>query len=51
MFKICFFYIYLLEDSKTVEKVNSYEADFEKLSDKEIKAKTIEFRERIEKGH
>ena len=37
--------------SKTVEKVNSYEADFEKLSDKEIKAKTIEFRERIEKGH
>ena len=36
--------------SKTVEKVNSYEADFEKLSDDEIKAKTIEFRERIAKG-
>ena len=36
--------------SKTVEKVNSYEAEFEKLSDEEIKAKTIEFRERIAKG-
>ena len=36
--------------SKTVEKVNSYEADFEKLSDEEIKAKTIEFRERIVNG-
>ena len=36
--------------SKTVEKVNSYEADFEKLSNEEIKAKTVEFRERIAKG-
>ena len=36
--------------SKTVEKVNSYESELEKFSDEEIKAKTLEFRERIAKG-
>jgi preprotein translocase subunit SecA len=36
--------------SKTVEKVNSYESELEKLSDEEIKAKTLEFRERLAKG-
>ncbi len=36
--------------AKTVEKVNAFEADFEKLSDEELKAKTLEFKERISKG-
>ncbi|MFT4694521.1 MAG: preprotein translocase subunit SecA [Francisella sp.] len=36
--------------SKIVEKVNSYESELEKFSDEEIKAKTLEFRERIAKG-
>ncbi|ASR45630.1 preprotein translocase subunit SecA [Paenibacillus kribbensis] len=35
---------------KTVELINKIEPDFEKLSDEELKAKTVEFRERIEQG-
>ncbi|MDP1510214.1 preprotein translocase subunit SecA [Paenibacillus sp. CMAA1739] len=35
---------------KTVELINKIEPDFEKLSDEELKAKTAEFRERIEQG-
>ena len=35
---------------KTVEIINSLEPDFIKLSDEELKGKTIEFRERLEKG-
>ncbi|MGQ4006042.1 preprotein translocase subunit SecA [Francisellaceae bacterium CB300] len=36
--------------AKTVEKVNAFEADFEKLSDEELKAKTLEFKQRIDDG-
>ncbi|RLM28276.1 preprotein translocase subunit SecA [Brenneria alni] len=35
---------------KNVEVINRLEADMEKLSDDELKAKTLEFRERLEKG-
>lgn len=35
---------------KTVEVINKMEPDFEKLSDDELKAKTQEFRARLEKG-
>ncbi|MCL2894089.1 preprotein translocase subunit SecA [Brenneria tiliae] len=35
---------------KNVEVINRLEADMEKLSDDELKAKTAEFRERLEKG-
>ncbi|WP_179030811.1 preprotein translocase subunit SecA [Paenibacillus kribbensis] len=35
---------------KTVELINKIEPDFEKLTDEELKAKTAEFRERIEQG-
>ena len=35
---------------KTVELINKMEPDFEKLSDDELKAKTQEFRARLEKG-
>ncbi|EJD6582642.1 preprotein translocase subunit SecA [Providencia rettgeri] len=35
---------------KEVEKINRLEPDFEKLSDDELKSKTIEFRERLEKN-
>lgn len=35
---------------KTVELINKIEPDFEKLSDEELKAKTVEFRERLEQG-
>ncbi|MDQ0492676.1 preprotein translocase subunit SecA [Paenibacillus brasilensis] len=35
---------------KTVELINKIEPDFEKLSDEELKAKTAEFKERIEQG-
>ncbi|QIA62528.1 preprotein translocase subunit SecA [Vibrio astriarenae] len=35
---------------KIVKEINNYEPTFEALSDEELKAKTIEFRERIEKG-
>ncbi|MED7788541.1 preprotein translocase subunit SecA [Francisella sp. 19X1-34] len=36
--------------SKTVEKINSLEAEVEKLTDEQIKARTTEFRERLAKG-
>ena len=36
--------------SKAVEKVNAFESDFEKFSDEEIKAKTLEFKEKIAQG-
>ncbi|CCG88283.1 preprotein translocase subunit SecA [Erwinia piriflorinigrans] len=35
---------------KAVEQINKMEADFVKLSDDELKAKTVEFRARLEKG-
>ncbi|MDR0268700.1 preprotein translocase subunit SecA [Paenibacillus sp.] len=35
---------------KTVDQINKIEPDFEKLSDEQLKAKTVEFRERLEKG-
>ncbi|MGI2259606.1 preprotein translocase subunit SecA [Shewanella sp. GXUN23E] len=35
---------------KAVDKINALEAEFEKLTDEELKAKTAEFRERLEKG-
>ncbi|MBD1555452.1 preprotein translocase subunit SecA [Vibrio sp. S9_S30] len=35
---------------KIVKEINSYEPEFETLSDEELKAKTVEFRERLEKG-
>ena len=35
---------------KSVELINKMEPDFEKLSDEELKAKTVEFRARLEKG-
>ncbi|MCL1042734.1 preprotein translocase subunit SecA [Shewanella marisflavi] len=35
---------------KIVTKINALEADFEKLSDEELKAKTAEFKQRLESG-
>ncbi|CAH0527072.1 preprotein translocase subunit SecA [Vibrio hippocampi] len=35
---------------KIVKQINNYEPQFEALSDEELKAKTIEFRERLDKG-
>ncbi|HHX8311991.1 TPA: preprotein translocase subunit SecA [Vibrio diabolicus] len=35
---------------KIVKEINNYEPTFEALSDEELKAKTVEFRERLEKG-
>ncbi len=35
---------------KIVKEINNYEPEFESLSDDELKAKTVEFRQRIEKG-
>ncbi|MEC0370781.1 preprotein translocase subunit SecA [Paenibacillus chibensis] len=35
---------------KTVDQINKIEPDFEKLTDEQLKAKTAEFRARIEKG-
>ncbi|RDX36267.1 preprotein translocase subunit SecA [Kangiella sp. HD9-110m-PIT-SAG07] len=35
---------------KLVERVNQLEADYESLSDEQVKAKTAEFKERLEKG-
>ena len=35
---------------KVVQKINALEADYEKLSDEELKAKTAEFQARLEKG-
>ena len=36
--------------SKTVQKVNSLESNFEKLSDDQLKEKTSEYRERLANG-
>ncbi|ALB01691.1 preprotein translocase subunit SecA [Francisella persica ATCC VR-331] len=36
--------------SKTVQKINSLEPGFEKLSDEQLKAKTLEYRERLANG-
>ena len=36
--------------SKRVKKINDLESSFQSLSDAELQAKTVEFRERIEKG-
>ena len=35
---------------KIVVQINALEADYEKLSDEELKAKTAEFRARLENG-
>ncbi|HDL9481604.1 TPA: preprotein translocase subunit SecA [Vibrio cholerae] len=35
---------------KIVKEINNYEPTFEALSDEELKAKTVEFRQRIEQG-
>ena len=35
---------------KEVEKINALESKFEKFSDEELKAKTVEFQEKIKKG-
>lgn len=35
---------------KIVKEINNYEPAFEALSDEELKAKTVEFRQRIEQG-
>ena len=35
---------------KVVEQINKMEPDFEKLTDEQLKAKTVEFRARLEKG-
>ncbi|HHF2908565.1 preprotein translocase subunit SecA [Vibrio alginolyticus] len=35
---------------KIVKEINNYEPTFEALSDEELKAKTVDFRERLEKG-
>lgn len=35
---------------KIVTKINALEADFEKFSDEELKAKTAEFKQRLESG-
>ncbi|WP_372872384.1 preprotein translocase subunit SecA [Shewanella sp.] len=35
---------------KVVQKINALEAEYEKLSDEELKAKTAEFQSRLEKG-
>ncbi|AXH33420.1 preprotein translocase subunit SecA [Francisella opportunistica] len=36
--------------SKTVQKINSLEPQFEKLSDEQLQAKTLEYRERLANG-
>jgi preprotein translocase subunit SecA len=35
---------------KIVKQINNYEPQFDALSDEELKAKTVEFRERLDKG-
>lgn len=35
---------------KIVKQINNFEPEFEAFSDEELKAKTVEFRERLEKG-
>lgn len=41
---------YLKNLSPVIEKINSFEKDFEKLSSEEIKSKTKEFKERLKKN-
>ncbi|MER3570043.1 MAG: preprotein translocase subunit SecA, partial [Patescibacteria group bacterium] len=41
---------YVSEWKPIVEKINSLEKDFEKLSDDQLKEKTFEFKERLKKG-
>ncbi|MBR6675651.1 MAG: hypothetical protein IKL32_07035, partial [Alphaproteobacteria bacterium] len=41
---------YIKKLRKIVSKINALEPDFEKLSDDELKAKTPEFKSRLEKG-
>ncbi len=41
---------YLQEWQPLVEKINSLEKDFEKLSDDQLKEKSFEFKERLKKG-
>ena len=41
---------YLKKIQPLVEKINSLERKFEKLSDEELKGKTFEFKERLKKG-
>lgn len=36
--------------SRIVQKINSLEPEFEKLSDEQLKAKTFEYRERLANG-
>ncbi|MDX1669014.1 MAG: preprotein translocase subunit SecA, partial [Limnobacter sp.] len=36
--------------SKTVQRINAFEADFEKLSDDQLREKTPEFKDRLSKG-
>ncbi|MCP3664439.1 MAG: preprotein translocase subunit SecA, partial [Gammaproteobacteria bacterium] len=40
----------LKQYNKAIIKINKLEADYQELSDEQIKAKTIEFRERLDKG-
>ncbi|MCP4270975.1 MAG: DEAD/DEAH box helicase, partial [Gammaproteobacteria bacterium] len=40
----------LKQYNKAIIKINKLEADYQELSDEQIKAKTIEFRERLSKG-
>ena len=35
---------------KTIERINALEPEFEKLSDDELRAKTLEFKTRVEGG-
>ncbi len=41
---------YLKKLQPIIEKINSFEPEFEKLSDEKLKEKTLEFKERIKKG-
>lgn len=35
---------------KIVQKINSYEPEIQKLSDEELRGKTVEFRKRVKDG-
>ncbi len=41
---------FLKKAQEEVAKINSFEADFEKLSSEDLKQKTFQFKERLEKG-
>jgi len=41
---------YLKKAQKKVEKINQLEPEFEKLKDEQLKEKTLEFKERLQKG-